>query len=65
MLTYRILNLPDTLEGITVFAPGALNAPSIPWMERLGLRIRPISTETLSCDSAMAAPADCSTSAIE
>jgi hypothetical protein len=65
MLTYRILNFPDTLAGMTVFAPAALNAPSIPWIERLELRIRPMSTDTLSSDSAMAAPADCSTSLIE
>jgi hypothetical protein len=65
MLTYRILNLPDTLAGMTVFPPGPLNAPSIPWIERLEWRIRPMSTETLSSDSAMAAPADCSTSVIE
>ena len=64
-LTYRILNLPDTLAGMTVFAPAVLNAPSIPWIERLERRIRPMSTETLSSDSAMVAPADCSTSAIE
>ena len=34
-LTYRILNLPDTLAGMTVFAPAVLNAPSIPCIERL------------------------------
>ena len=42
-----------------------LNAPSIPWIERLESRIRLMSTETLSSDNAMDAPADCSTSVIE
>jgi hypothetical protein len=29
-------NLPITLAGMTVFAPGAENAPSIPWIESEG-----------------------------
>jgi len=54
---YRMLNFPETLAGMTVFAPAALNAPSIPWIDKLGDRMRPIRTETLSLDNAMEAPA--------
>jgi hypothetical protein len=31
-------NLPMTRAGITVFAPGAEKAPSMPWSEREGYR---------------------------
>jgi len=36
--TVRIENLPMTRAGMTVFAPGAENAPSIPWRDREGYR---------------------------
>jgi hypothetical protein len=41
--TRRIENLPVTEAGMTVLEPGAEKAPSIPWSESEGLRIRPIS----------------------
>lgn len=31
-------NFPVTLAGMTVFAPGAEKAPSMPWMDRDGYR---------------------------
>jgi hypothetical protein len=34
--TDRIENLPETLQGNTVLAPGAENAPSIPCIESDG-----------------------------
>lgn len=64
-MTNRMLNLPDTLAGMTVLAPTPLNAPSMPCKDKLGFRILPISTSTLSEDRAMGAPADSSTSWIE
>jgi hypothetical protein len=36
--TVRIENLPITRAGMTVLAPGAEKAPSIPWREREGYR---------------------------
>lgn len=62
MFTHRMENLPDTLAGMTVFAPGAENAPSIPCTESEGWRIRPMSTVALSSESAIAAPAETSMS---
>jgi len=54
---HRMLNFPETLAGMTVFAPAALNAPSMPWIDKLGDRMRPIRTVTLLADNAMEAPA--------
>lgn len=36
--TVRMENFPITLAGITVLAPGAEKAPSMPWMDRDGYR---------------------------
>lgn len=41
--TRRIENLPATDAGMTVLEPGAEKAPSIPWIESEGLRMRPMS----------------------
>ena len=39
--TVRIENLPMTLAGMTVLAPGAEKAPSTPWTDREGYRHLP------------------------
>ena len=64
-VTYRRLNFPPTVAGITVFAPAPEKAPSIPWIDRDGLRIRAMSTVGLSSETAILAPAAASRSAIE
>lgn len=51
-----------TLAGMTVFAPGAEKAPSMPCREREGYRMRPIRTLDLSSERATEAPAEASTS---
>ena len=53
MCTDRKLNFPPTVAGITVFAPTPENAPSIPWIESEGLRMRAIITVLLSSEIAM------------
>ena len=45
--THRRLNLPATLEGMTVLAPGSEKAPWMPWRESDGLRMRPMITVSL------------------
>lgn len=54
--TVRMENLPMTLAGITVFAPGAENAPSIPWSEREGYRHRCMSVFFSSGNKAVVFP---------
>ena len=51
--TDRKLNFPPTLAGITVFAPTPEKAPSMPWMDSDGLRIRAMITVALSSETAM------------
>ena len=51
--TYRRLNLPATLEGMTVLAPGSEKAPWMPWRESAGLRMRPMITVSLWSESAI------------
>lgn len=58
-MTYR------KVRTMTVFAPGAENAPSTPWIDNEGYRIRPISTVALSSDSATWPPAENSTSYVQ
>ena len=61
-MTDRMENLPETVAGMTVFAPGPENAPSMPCRESEGMHMRPMITVTLSFDSAIGAPAASSTS---
>ncbi len=63
--TYRRLNLPLTFAGMTVFEPASENAPSMPWIDRQGSRMRAISTLTLSFEIAIFPPAADSRSATE
>ena len=51
--TSRKLNLPPTEAGMTVFAPTPENAPSMPWIESEGLRMRAMMTVLLSSETAM------------
>lgn len=63
--THRRLNFPDTVAGITVFAPVPENAPSMPWSESDGFLILPMRSVALSSELAIAPPAALSRSATE
>mmetsp|Transcript_10268 Transcript_10268/g.41552 ORF Transcript_10268/g.41552 Transcript_10268/m.41552 type:complete len:251 (-) Transcript_10268:752-1504(-) len=54
--TRRIENLPLTVPGTTVLAPGSANAPSMPWTERVGKRHRDMRSSVLSAPGSVAAP---------
>ena len=56
--TVRMENLPMTLAGMTVLAPGAEKAPSIPWMLSEGYRQRAISVDSLSEKMPVVLPRD-------
>ncbi len=56
--TVRIENLPMTLAGMTVFAPGVEKAPSMPCRESEGMRQRAISVFFLSSKMVVLLPSD-------